>query len=140
MQDDFIEWMRLHPNTFKAELDTPDPLATVFDYARQQSLSEKKRKAGGGLGGRPELGGPRHPTDKEKKEAREAEIQRAVAREIEKFFPGRKITSPEDVEKRRKEREEERERRAQAPKPTLHPSLDEPLDPEVLRGMTRPSN
>ena len=38
IQDDFIEWMRLHPNTFEAELVTPDPLATVFDYARQQSL------------------------------------------------------------------------------------------------------
>ena len=99
-----------------------------------EASSDKKRPPGAGFGR------GRHPTKKEKAEAREAEIQRAVAREIAKFFPGRQITSPEDVDKRRKEIEQAAIDRAQAPEPTLHPSLDEPLDPEKLRAMLRPSN
>ena len=41
------------------------------------------------------------------REELEEALSDAERKEIEKFFPGRKITSPEDVEKRRKEREQE---------------------------------
>jgi hypothetical protein len=130
---------------------TKSQLKQIIKEEISKVLSEEERPPGSGFGDSRKA---RRPTDEEKKEARkareaeiqrakedrEAEIQAAVAREIAKFFPGRQITSPEGVDKRRKEIEQAAIDRAQAPEPTLHPSLDEPLDPEKLRAMLRPSN
>ena len=86
----------------------------------------------------------RNPSMPDLREVIKQELEEALSdaerREIAKFFPGRKITSQADVDKRRKEIEQAREKRAQEPKTPLHPSLDEPSDPEKLRAMLRPSN
>lgn len=55
------------------------------------------------------------------REELEEALSDAERKEIEKFMPGRKITSPEDVEKRRKEREQEasmpKDKAPSAPRP-----------------------
>jgi hypothetical protein len=105
-----------------------------------EASSDKKRPPGGGFGR------GRHPTEKEKEEARKAEIQAAMRREIERFMD-RKVRSPEEIEQERTKRAAETAAAQEKRKQQLKDLEDrikrgdlKGASEEELRAMLRPSN